>query len=131
MDYLCLMRPKTGTIISISTSPSGDTMQSSSVMYRPIDPIVVPSYVRIALNLIDRIRKLRASRWGVTYEYIFVEPNGKDLDFLRECCEKGQVKSVVGSRAKFSDIEEVRKICQQVYDGKGGVGKAVIYLAEN
>jgi hypothetical protein len=28
----------------------------------------------------------------------------------------------------MEDIEEVRKGCQQVYDGKGGVGKFVIEI---
>jgi hypothetical protein len=125
MDYLCLLRPKTGTVISIATAPSGDQLQSSSVMRLPSKP-TLPAYVRIPLNIIDWIRKWRASRWKVTYAYLFVDPIGKDLDTLREWIDGKGVKSVVGTTVDFEDIEGVRKACQVVSDGKGGVGKAVI-----
>lgn len=130
MDYLCLLRPKTGMVISIATLPSGDQFQSSSVMRLPSKPIL-PAYVRIPLNLMDWFSKWRASRWNVTYAYLFLDPIGKDLDTLREWIDSKGIKSVVGTTVDFKDIEGVRKACQVVYDGKGGVGKAIIKFSEN
>lgn len=130
MDYLCLLRPKTGMVISIATTPSGDTLQSASVMRVPSAP-GLPVYLRIPLNLVDGIRQFRARRWHVSYAYIFIDPNFKDLDTLRGWLENGTLKTVVGTTANFKDIDEVRKACQVVYDGKGGIGKAVITMPEN
>jgi hypothetical protein len=62
---------------------------------------------------------------------MFLEPNGKDLDSLREWIEEGKVKSVVGTVVNLRDIEEVRRACQVVYDGKGGLGKAVIRVIKS
>lgn len=130
MDYLCLLRPETGMVISIATMPSGDQMQNSSALRVASKPIL-PAFLRILLNVIDRVYKWRASRWNVTYAYWFLDPIGTDLDFLREWIDKGSIKSVVGATVDFHDIEAVQKACQVVYDGKGGVGKTVIKIAEN
>jgi NADPH:quinone reductase-like Zn-dependent oxidoreductase len=129
MDYLSLLRPKTGTVISIATTPSGQQFQNSSVMRMPSRP-TVPTFIRIVLNLIDGYRQWRASRWGVNYSFMFLDPIGSDLDFLRENIEKGKIKSIVGSTVDFNDIEALKKAAQVVYDGKGGVGKTVIKVAE-
>lgn len=125
MEYLCLMRPKTSRIISISTLPSGNLLQDSSVMRLPHRP-TLPFIYKQALNLLDAARKLRARRYGVDYSYMFLEPNGKDLDLLREYVEKDQLKPVVGTTANMWDIEDVRKACQVVYSNRGGLGKVVI-----
>lgn len=130
MDYLCLMRPKTGQVVSIATAPSGDYLQASSALRLPSKPIV-PTPIKFFLNMLDRVRKLRASRWGVGYDYLFIDPNGKDLEFLREWIDKGSVKSIVGTTVSFTDLEEVKKACDVVYNGKGGVGKAVITFPGN
>jgi NADPH:quinone reductase-like Zn-dependent oxidoreductase len=130
MDYLSLLRPETGMVISIATAPSGDDFQSSSVMRLPSKP-KVPFVIYFLLNFIDMVRKWRASRWKVTYSFLFLDANGKDLDTLREWIDKGNVKSVVGATVDLNDIEALKKACQLVNDGKGGVGKTVIKIAEN
>lgn len=66
----------------------------------------------------------------MTYSFIFLDPIGSDLDFLREKIENGNIKSIVGSTVDLNDIEALRKAAQVVYDGKGGVGKIVIKVAE-
>jgi NADPH:quinone reductase-like Zn-dependent oxidoreductase len=129
MAYLSLMRAKTGTIISISTTPSGDLLQNSSVTKRPPDgreTAIVPTHIRWVLNMIYRIRKARAWYWSVNYSYLFLHPNGEDLDSIRQLIEEGKLRTVVGTTAHFKDLKAVRDTCQVVYDGKGGVGKSVI-----
>ncbi|KAL3486587.1 chaperonin 10-like protein [Aspergillus germanicus] len=132
MDYLCLMRPQTGCIISISTAPSGTQLQDSAVMRLPHRP-VLPIIPRVVLNVADSVRKMRAARYGVRYEYMFLEPSGEDLESLRGFVEEGSLKTVVGNVVDMKDVEEVRRACQVVYCSQGGLGKVVIRVsaAEN
>ncbi|OBT61007.1 hypothetical protein VE03_09726 [Pseudogymnoascus sp. 23342-1-I1] len=129
MEYLHLMQPKTSCIVSISTMPSGSQLQNSSVMKLPHHP-VVPVHVRLTLNMLDFIRKLRARRYGVAYSYIFLDPNGNDLDKLTRHIEEGKLKPIVGTTVNLNDIDAVRKACQVVYSGQGGLGKAVIKVVQ-
>jgi NADPH:quinone reductase-like Zn-dependent oxidoreductase len=129
MEYLCLMRSGSGGIISISTAPSGTQLQNSAVMRLPHHP-TVPLVPRIVLNTMDYTRKLRAKRYGVSYSYMFLEPNGEDLDKLRGYIEEGKLKQVVGTTVNMQDISEVRKACQVVYNNRGGLGKVVIRVIE-
>lgn len=129
MDFLVLMRPKTSRIASISTMPSGDQLQNSSMMDLPHKP-VVPFPVRLALNGLDYIRQLRARRYGTHYSYFFLEPSAEDLDELRKYVEEGKLKTVVGTIVDLRDIEAVRNACQVVYNGKGGLGKLVIKVLD-
>lgn len=126
MEYLCLMRPKTSWVVSIATAPSGN--QLLSFLERGTS---VPIYVKLGLNLMDSIRKMRARRYGVSYTYMFLHENGKDLDALREYVEDGKLKTVVGTTVNMSDIQAVRDACQVVYSNQGGLGKAVIKVAES
>ncbi|KAF7717347.1 Zinc-type alcohol dehydrogenase superfamily protein [Penicillium ucsense] len=128
MNYLMLMRPK-GAIVTISILTSGDVLQNSGLMRRSPDKddkAIVPFPVRVTLNLLDRIRTFRASRYGVEYSAIFLEPNAQDLNSLREWIDAGKLRTVVGNIVSVKDAEAVRKACQVVYDSKGGVGKSVI-----
>lgn len=129
MDYLSLMRPKTGCIISVSTLPSGDQLQDSSLMQLPHQPIL-PLPMKLALNLMDCVRNFRARRYGVTYSYMFLESSGKDLDELRGLVESGKLRTVVGTMASLRDIEAVQEACQVVYSGRGGLGKVVIKVLD-
>ncbi|KAL2404122.1 hypothetical protein ABEF95_000605 [Exophiala dermatitidis] len=128
MTYLSLVRPQ-GAIVTVSTLTSGDVLQNSSVMRRSPDKrdmAIVPFPIRIGLNVMDQIRAARASRYGVKYSSIFLEPNAIDLDLIRQWVEEGRLKTVVGTKTYFKDISAVREACQVVFDGRGGVGKSVI-----
>ncbi|KAL4807988.1 chaperonin 10-like protein [Aspergillus unguis] len=128
MDYLSLMKPK-GAIVTVSILTSGDVLQNSSVMRRSAnkeDHETVPFPLRIALNMMNRIREFRAARYGVKYSSIFLEPNATDLNSIREWVEEGKLSTIVGTTAHFKDIQAVRDACQVVFDGKGGIGKSVI-----
>lgn len=123
------MRPKTSCIISVSTVPSGDQLQASSLMKLPHQP-VLPLPVKFALNLMDRVRKFRARRYGVTYSYMFLASSGKDLDELRDLVECGKLRTVVGTTASLRDIKAVQEACHVVYSGRGGLGKVVIKVVD-
>ncbi|KAJ0417400.1 chaperonin 10-like protein [Aspergillus carlsbadensis] len=128
MDYLCLMRPQTGCIVSIATAPSGTQLQDSAVMRLPHRP-VLPVIPRVVLNVADSVRRVRAWRYRVRYEYMFLEPNGEDLEKLAGFVEGGKVRTVVGENVEMMDVEGVRKACQVVYGNQGGLGKAVIRVS--
>lgn len=90
----------------------------------------VPLVPKVSLNLLDSVRRFRASRYGVSYSYMFLEPSGEDLDKLREYVEEGKMKQVVGTTVNIRDIAEVRKACEVVYSNRGGLGKTVIRVVD-
>ncbi|KAI2081174.1 hypothetical protein LOZ36_006269 [Ophidiomyces ophidiicola] len=130
MEYLCLMRLNSGRIVSIATVPSGEQLQNSSLMRQPHLPSI-PAPLRMGLNVMDSVRKFRARRYGVDYSYMFLESSGADLDELRKYVEEGKLKTVVGTIADLRDVDAVRKACQIVYSGKGGLGKVVIRVVNS
>lgn len=129
MEFLNLMKPQSGCIISVATMPSGTQLQDSSMMDLPHKP-TIPFAFKTALNLMDCVRKLRARRYGVEYSYMFLASTGQDLDELRTYVEEGRLRTVVGTTAQFSDLKAVQDACQIVYSGKGGLGKVVLKIAQ-
>ncbi|KAH8815150.1 chaperonin 10-like protein [Xylogone sp. PMI_703] len=109
---------KNGVIVSVSTVPSGELMMRKAASLN--------FFLKQLLNGADWVLRTW-TRWkGVQYTYVFMDPSGKDLDRLTKAIEEGRLKPVIGMTAKLEDIEQVKKGCQQVFDGKGGVGKFVI-----
>lgn len=109
-----------GVIVSITTIPSGEQMKAS---YPSIG-----SLLRYFLNAVDWVYKRWITWHGIKYSFVFMHPDGGDLKRLTKAVDEGLLKPVVGRTAKFEDIEQVREGCQQVLDGKGGVGKFVIEM---
>lgn len=130
MELLSIMVPKTSMIVSIATKPSATTLQESSIMQRPDNP-KIPLFGRVFLDAGDKVRKLRAWRWGVTYMYWFLKPNKEDLDLLAEYVDQGKLVPIVGARVNMRDLEEVRQACGLSYQGKGGLGKTVIEVIKD
>lgn len=93
---------------------------------RRADKPQIPRIILLSLNAADAFRRLRAWRWGVKYQYLFLEPNAQDLEALSEYVAAGKLVPVVGTRVPLTEIEKVREACGMVYHGKGGIGKVVI-----
>lgn len=129
MQFLSLVVPSTGSIVSVSTMPSGTQFQNSGVMRRPENPRL-PWLVMMGLNAADAVRRARAWRWGVGYEYMFLDPKGEDLMILGRAVEEGRLRPVVGAKVDMRDVEGVRKACGKVFDGKGGIGKTVFEVVK-
>jgi NADPH:quinone reductase-like Zn-dependent oxidoreductase len=111
---------KGGCIVSISTAPHGTSFKKKNPG--------LPTYLEYILNVVDWVFRIYTGWWGVNYSYLVMQGNAKDLERLKGWVEEGKVKPVVGSVVKLSDIEGVRKGCQQILDGKGGVGKFVVEI---
>lgn len=124
---------KGGVIVSISMVPGGTA--TIEHMTRHIDGVsdegveVKLSWwlVRV-LDFLDWSLRRWASWNGRSYSYLMMEPSREDLEKLGRWVEEGKLKPIVGSEAKLDDIEGVRKGCNEVFAGKGGVGKFVITM---
>lgn len=120
-QYLPLMK-RGGCIVSIAGVPSGTDMATQM----PGTPVVV----KWGLNAVDAVTRWRFGRAGVSYKYIFMEPTHEMMKVLQEDCERGWIKPLVGRKAALDNLEEVKAACQEVYDGKGGLGKFVCEVAQ-
>jgi NADPH:quinone reductase-like Zn-dependent oxidoreductase len=122
MASLHLMK-KGGVIVSVSGLPKGTAIKR--IMPR------MPWVVEKAINGVFWVSQMRAARYGVFYDCLLMRPSGSDLKRLAGWIEEGKLRPVVGRTASFTDLEDVRKGCQEVYDAKGGVGKFVIEIVED
>ncbi|KAI2467496.1 GroES-like protein [Annulohypoxylon bovei var. microspora] len=109
-----------GVIVSISTMPSGTQMKS----YAPDIPFLIEKL----LNCVDHFYTWWCGRAGVHYKYILMEPSADGLNQFSGFVKDGKVKPLVGKVASLQDVQSVRNGCQEIYDGKGGLGKFVIKI---
>jgi NADPH:quinone reductase-like Zn-dependent oxidoreductase len=111
---------KGGVIVSISLGVNGTDFKKQNPS--------MPTYMEYILNAVDWLLRTYVGWFGVSYKALAMRGNAKDLERLRSWVDEGKVKPIVGSVVKLSDIEEVRKGCQQLLDGKGGVGKFIVEI---
>lgn len=109
---------KGAVIVSVSGVPFGPDLKK-----RTPD---LPFYVGCLLGFLGGITQFRAWCHGASYSYLFMQPKASDLARLSEWIDSGMLKPVVGRVAKFENLQEVIAGCQEVYTGKGGIGKFVI-----
>ncbi|PQK17532.1 hypothetical protein BB8028_0008g00420 [Beauveria bassiana] len=128
-EFMPLLVKGSGLVVSVSTGPSGASLQNSSFMDTPDKPRL-PIAVRMFLDATDQLRKLKARYYGVEYKYIFLESSGKHLALLGDAAEQGKLRPVVGLRVDLGDIDKVREACWQTYKGKGGLGKTVFEVKQ-
>ena len=117
LAYLPLMK-KRARVVSISTLPSGTMMKGTNPD--------MSLFLKVILDVVNWLFETWTSWKGVKYGYMFLRGNTTDLEKLAKWVDEGKLRPIVGERVKLEDIEGVRKGCQQVFDGKGGVGKFVI-----
>ncbi|KAE9381692.1 GroES-like protein [Stipitochalara longipes BDJ] len=111
---------KGGAIVSVSMGPNGTDFKKKNP--------TLPTYIVYILNVVDWVLKTYTGWFGVNYTALVMVGKAKDLERLSSWVEQGKVKPIVGSVVKLSDLEGVRKGCQQCLDGKGGVGKFVVEI---
>lgn len=120
--YLSLMKPNTGRILSISSSPRGEMLK----IHFPL----APAWIRWPLNIIYSVVKWRAEwYWGLnSYEVHLTVTNPGDLERLGDWIEQGKIRAVIGRVAQLDNLEAVREGCEILASGKGGVGKFVVQV---
>jgi NADPH:quinone reductase-like Zn-dependent oxidoreductase len=114
------MMRKGGAIVSVSMGPNGTDFKKKNP--------ALPSYIAWILNVVDWVLRTYTGWYGVDYKALVMAGNAKDLERLSGWVEEGKLKPIVGSVVKLSDVEGLRKGCQQILDGKGGVGKFVVEI---
>lgn len=124
ISLVSTIKPKTGLALSISLAPNGTQMVK-------ISPGVA-WYMKYVLNVADfGITSYLTRWWDIKYSYLILEPNGEDLESLKGMVERGELKPIVGDVVGLEDLEGVRRGCQRVMDGKGGVGKFVVEVVKS
>lgn len=76
--------------------------------------------------MMDAVCRTRAWRWGVGYQYMFLDSSGEDLTEIARYANEGKLRAVVGSKANLNDLDGVKRIAGQAHAGKGGLGKSII-----
>lgn len=119
ITYLPVMK-KGGAVVTISTLPSGNEMAKNFPQ--------MPTVIRWVMNAMYAWNQRKCRAAGVGYAYMFMQPSLDKLEDLDRWVAEGKLKTLVGRTAKLGDLEEVRRGCQAILDGKGGVGKFVIEI---
>lgn len=109
-----------GVIVSISASPSGKDLAETIPS--------LPYIARLLLDLADLFRRFWAWRVGIHYTFKLMSADGQSLTEIKSWIEQGRLQPVVGRIAKFSDIGGIRTGCEEIFEGKGGIGKFVIEM---
>jgi len=108
-----ILKPN-GKAISISGPPTPDFARK----------IGAPWFVKIILLLISSGIRRKAKRLGVTYSFLFMKANGKQLKEIAKLFEEGFIKPVVDKVFKF---EQTNEALEYVESGRAK-GKVVIKI---
>ncbi|KAI0428893.1 alcohol dehydrogenase [Xylaria sp. FL1042] len=120
LGTFALVNPEKGAVVSISSAPHPS-------LFREMLP-TAPRWVFWVLAVVQWYYAFKLR--GTNIKYIFVSGNfgvREDVERAGEFIATGKVKAVKRV-VDLEDVAAVRKACEQVYTGKGGVGKLVIKL---
>ncbi|KAI0861303.1 alcohol dehydrogenase [Xylaria cubensis] len=120
VNNFALANPKTGVVVSISSLPHASLL-------REMMP-TAPFWVFWVLTVAQWYYAFKLR--GTNIKYTFVSGNfahREDTEQTGEIIATGKVKAIKRV-VNLEDIQVVRKACEQVYTGKGGIGKLVIKM---
>ncbi|KAF2971006.1 hypothetical protein GQX73_g2571 [Xylaria multiplex] len=116
-----LADPERGVVVSISSAPHPS-------LFREMLP-TAPFWIFWALAVVQWYYAFKLR--GTSIKYTFVSGNfgvREDVERTGEFIATGKVKAVK-RMVDLEDIEAVKEACEQVYRGKGGIGKLVIKIS--
>ncbi|KAK4450327.1 chaperonin 10-like protein [Podospora aff. communis PSN243] len=119
-----LANPYTGVVVSIASLPGPETMR------RMIGESKVPfaGLIIWLLTLAYMWYDFKLRGTNVKHDFVSGNPgNREDLEASGEWIASGKIKAVM-TVVDFNDIDAVRRGCEMVATGKGGLGKLVIKL---
>ncbi|KAI0442011.1 alcohol dehydrogenase [Xylaria telfairii] len=120
VNTFALADPKKGVVVSISSVPHPS-------LFREMVP-TAPFWLLWALTVAQWYYAFKLR--GTNIKYTFVSGNfakREEVERTGEIIATGKVKAVKRV-VNLEDIQAVRKACDQVYTGKGGIGKLVIKI---
>lgn len=121
-SYFPLVEPTSGVIASILSVPRSATMKKA------LGAEFLPFWLAWILDLAQLWYKWKLS--GTNIKMDFVSGNSairEDLEKAGELIATGKVKAVI-TVVSFEDIEAIRRGCENVHTGKGGLGKLVVKI---
>ncbi|RYP41892.1 hypothetical protein DL767_000721 [Monosporascus sp. MG133] len=119
-----LLRRDAGVVVSIASLPP------SSLLRQMMVGGSVPFYVRWAVDLAQCWYAFLMRGTNIKYDFVSGNPGAReDLERAAELIALGKVRAL-SNVIELEDIEAVRKACEQVYTGKGGLGQLVIKISQ-
>ena len=121
-DCITVLNPKTGTLMSITSIPSKETAKEMA------GPGRLSWWLGLALDLAALYYKWKLR--GTNLRHTMISggtDNREDLERTGEIIARGQVKQVTRV-VDLEDIEAVRRECDFIFTGKGGIGKLVLRI---
>lgn len=120
-DCIAPLNPKTGTLMSITSIPSKETVKEIlGDRFR--------WWFAVVLSIARLYYKWKLMGTNLEHEMISGGPHiREDLEKAGEIIALGQVKPTIRT-VDLEDIEAVRKGCDEVFTGKGGLGKLVVRI---
>lgn len=118
-----MLNPKTGVLMSITSAPSKATAK------KIIGADRFSWWIGAILDLAQLLYRWKL--WGTSIKYEMVSGSiqiREDLEKAGEIVALGKVKPVMRV-VEFGDLEAVKRGCEEVVSGKGGIGKLVVKIA--
>lgn len=120
-DGILLVNPTTGVIVSIAGVPTKETL-------REILGDKFSWWMGLVLDVLQVQYWWKMRGTSIKYDYVSGGPHVRDdLERAGELIALGRVRPVVRV-VDLSNLEAVRKGCEETWSGKGGVGKCVIRI---
>ena len=107
---------KGGHLVSLRAMPNGAFAKRMNL----------PKWKQVLLSLAGRSMDKKAQAFGITYDFIFVESNGQQLQQVAEILSEKEIRPSIDSVFDFSSVNEA---LEKVANGKSR-GKTVIRLEE-
>jgi NADPH:quinone reductase-like Zn-dependent oxidoreductase len=122
-DGIALLNPENGTLMSITSLPSKEAARGI------LGDDKFPWWFGVLLDIVQLYYRWLTRGTKLEHEVVSGSPDVReDLEAAGEVIALGKVKPVMRV-VDFEDIEAVRKNAEQVYTGKGGLGKLVVRVA--
>jgi len=111
-----IVKPKIGTVISISTIPSAGEVANHNLTW----------YAESILNTLSSIWRFKAWLSSINYNYCFVQPNGEQLELIGQLYAKGLIKTVTDKSFPLAEAPEALNYLQKGH----ATGKVIIIVKQ-
>ncbi|KAL6876519.1 GroES-like protein [Trichoderma novae-zelandiae] len=119
-DGIPMLNPQTGVLVSVSSTPSKATAKKILGEER------WSWWIALLLDLSQLVYRWKLRGTSIKYEMVSGSLEiREDLEKAGEIVALGKVKPVMRV-VELGDLEAVRKGCEEVVSGKGGLGKLVV-----
>lgn len=90
-------------VVLITGASSGIGLATAELLQEAINP---NWFLKCVIPLLSWSIRNKAKKRGVTYSFLFMQPNGPQLSKISELVEAGKIKPVVDQTYDFAQIKE-------------------------